>query len=290
MSDAHELTKSQAASVLATHELVTVEGTDARGFLQGLISQDVDTLQSERASRSLLLSPQGKLRALLWAFASDDRVGLITEAGHGERVAADLAHYKIRVKAVITGPVPVSQVIGADSERYGGVSAPLRTLERAFVWESLPDLPTLGLDAWELIRIEQGEPKMGVDVDERTIPQESGLVEEAVSFTKGCFLGQELVARIDSRGHVNRHLRGLELEQAVAVPARVTEGGEEVGHLTSLAGLPNGGYVGLAMLHRRVLPDTLVEVDNRTARVRDLERFHSLGVTKEEGAAEREQP
>lgn len=259
---------SQAALVPDTHELVMVEGPDARKFLQGLISQDVHTLQAGRASRSFLLSPQGKLRALLWVFASDDRIGLITEAGQGERVAADLAHYKIRVKVVIARPVPVSQVIGAGSERYGGIFSPLGTLDRAFVWDLLVDLPTLGLDAWERIRIELGEPKMGVDVDERTIPQESGLVEEAVSFTKGCFLGQELVARIDSRGHVNRHLRSLDLEQAVVVPAQVTEGGEEVGQLTSLAGLPNGGYVGLAMLHRRVAPRAIVEVDNRPARVR----------------------
>ena len=71
------------------------------------------------------------------------------------------------------------------------------------------DVPVVDADAYERARIEAGVPRQGFDTDERTIPQEAGLELVAVSFTKGCFVGQELVCRIDTRGHVNRHLRRL---------------------------------------------------------------------------------
>src|SRR6476646_11531094 len=70
---------------------------------------------------------------------------------------------------------------------------------------------TVGPEVFEAFRIERGIPRQPVDIDDKTIPQEAELEIDAVSFTKGCFLGQELVCRIDSRGHVNRLLRGLEL-------------------------------------------------------------------------------
>jgi folate-binding protein YgfZ len=251
MSDGYELLRSGAGLVIDAHELVWVEGPDARKFLQGLISQDVESLMPQRASRSFLLAPQGKLRALLWVFGSGERIGLITDAGSGELVAHDLARYKIRIKASISSPIKVSQVIGPNAENWGGVSAPLGSVARVFVWDNLPNLPTVSHEDWETVRIEEGEPVMGIDVDERTIPQESGLVDQAVSFTKGCFLGQELVARIDSRGHVNRHLRTVDLEAAVVVPASVELNGEAGGNVTSVTFSPRSGrHLGLAMLRR----------------------------------------
>src|SRR5262249_31919950 len=92
-------------------------------------------------------------------------------------------------------------------------------------------------DDFEVARITAGIPRLGVDLDERTIPQEAFLERDAVSFTKGCYLGQELVARIDTRGHVNRYLRRLEVE-GDATPdagAAVVADGREVGAITSAA-------------------------------------------------------
>jgi tRNA-modifying protein YgfZ len=269
MSDGYALMRSEAGLVVDSHQLVWVEGRDAAKFLQGLISQDVAKLTPDRTSRSFLLSPQGKLKALLWVFGSGDRIGIITQSGMGELVADDLAHYKIRIKASIGSPEKVSQVIGPKAERFGGVSAPLPSLPRVFVWDALPDLPRVSPEEWDTVRIEEGEPLMGVDVDERTIPQESGLVDQAVSFTKGCFLGQELVARIDSRGHVNRHLRTVELDSAVAVPAPVELDGEEGGNLTSVTFSPiSGRHLGLAMLRKTMQPGAQVSVGGVPATIK----------------------
>ena len=104
---------------------------------------------------------------------------------------------------------------------------------------------------------------MGVDVDEKTIPQETGLVPEAVSFTKGCFLGQELVARIDSRGRVNRHLRGIRMLEPVVPPvgARVSHEGKVVGQLTTVGESPAlEAPVALALVRREAPPGTPVHV------------------------------
>ena len=104
---------------------------------------------------------------------------------------------------------------------------------------------------------------MGIDVDRDTIPQETGLVPEAVSFTKGCFLGQELVARIDSRGRVNRHLRGVTIGENVLPPEGATlwQGGAGVGKLSSVGeSLALRAPVALAMVRREVEPGEEVEI------------------------------
>ncbi len=117
--------------------------------------------------------------------------------------------------------------------------------------------------AADAVRIEAGEPLMGVDVDEGTIPQESGLVPEAVAFDKGCYLGQELVARIDSRGHVNRHLRGVKLGSNVLPPsgAELWSGDRPVGAVSTVAeSLELRAPVALALVRREVEPGETVEV------------------------------
>ncbi len=253
--------------VAGTHEVVEVQGPGAASFLQGLISQDVETLDPVKARRSFLLGAQGKLRALLWVSRDGDRHELYTDFGYGQVVAADLGHYKIRVKAVISGPEPAWQLIGGG----GGVDASMGGLVRSFLREAPPQPEFLPLERWTALRIEAGEPVMGVDVDEKTIPQETGLVGDAVSFTKGCYLGQELVARIDTRGRVNRHLRGLRLEQATAPGSVVAVGGEEVGWVSSAAWSERlSANLGLALLKRTVLAGEKVQVADGTGLVVEL--------------------
>ena len=109
-------------------------------------------------------------------------------------------------------------------------------------------------DAYEAVRIEAGVPAMGAELTERTIPAETGIVDRTVSFTKGCYTGQELVARIDSRGgHVPRHLRGVVLSAPAPVGATVEIDGKNVGALTSVARRP-AGAVALAYVGRDVAP------------------------------------
>jgi aminomethyltransferase len=118
----------------------------------------------------------------------------------------------------------------------------------------------VGPTAYEAARIEAGIPRMGAELTERTIPAEAGIVERTVSFTKGCFTGQELVARIDSRGgHVPRHLRGVVLNEEVPVGATLRFEGKQAGSITSVATRP-GGAVALAYVGRDLQPPADVEV------------------------------
>ena len=101
----------------------------------------------------------------------------------------------------------------------------------------------------------------GVDMDASTIPIEAGLEERAVSYTKGCYLGQEVIARIAHRGHVNRHLAGLRLEAPCATPAELSKDGKAVGSLTSVATSARHGVIGLGLVHRKhVAPGTALDL------------------------------
>jgi folate-binding protein YgfZ len=130
--------------------------------------------------------------------------------------------------------------------------------ELAGVWTALraAGFTPAGLTAYEAARVRAGVPRQGLDTNERTIPQEAFLELDAVSFTKGCFLGQELVCRIDSRGHVNRLLRGLQLGElgiATTPPAGagIVVADKEVGTLTTVA-RSEGGVVALGYIRREV--------------------------------------
>ncbi len=112
--------------------------------------------------------------------------------------------------------------------------------------------------ATEIVRVERGRPRYGIDIDESTIPQEAGLNERAVSFTKGCYVGQETVARLYYRGKPNRHLRGLRLTAPAAPGEELRLGERPVGHLSSVVESPRLGTIALALVRREASPgDTL---------------------------------
>ncbi|MCE2952968.1 MAG: hypothetical protein LW840_04645 [Gemmatimonas sp.] len=126
---------------------------------------------------------------------------------------------------------------------------------------------------WNVARIEGGRPAFGVDMDEHTIPQEANLdTLGAISFTKGCYTGQETVARVHFRGHVNRHLRGLRADQPLPQFARVYDAnGKDVGDVRSSVLSPRLGPIALAMIRREVAPGDTVRVhDGITAAVEAL--------------------
>ena len=118
----------------------------------------------------------------------------------------------------------------------------------------------VGGEAVECLRIESGRPRFGVDMDESTIPQEAGLNERAVSFTKGCYVGQETVARLHYRGKPNRHLRGLRLTAPAARGDALLLGEREVGRLGSVAVSPRLGAIALALVRREAAPGHVVAV------------------------------
>jgi tRNA-modifying protein YgfZ len=125
--------------------------------------------------------------------------------------------------------------------------------------------------AAECVRIEHGRPRYGVDIDESTIPQEAGLNERAVSFTKGCYVGQETVARLHYKGKPNRHLRGLRLSAPVAGGAELRLGERTVGHVGSVAVSPALGPIALALVRREAAPGETVQVGDAGASAQVVE-------------------
>ncbi|HSM01886.1 MAG TPA: glycine cleavage T C-terminal barrel domain-containing protein [Acidimicrobiia bacterium] len=288
-----------AGLAAGSHDLTWVTGDDAVSFLDGQLSQDIAAMEPGSIARSLLLEPRGKLKALLWVLRGEDRVGLVSDRGQGAVVVEQLERFRFRVDATISldgRPVAVLWGPGsADVLRAAGHVPPVgwRDEDQVLVAALPVGVPRYltagdaGLDAAgatpigtiaeTAVRIEAGEPVMGIDVDESTIPQETGLVPEAVSFTKGCYLGQELVARIDSRGRVNRHLRGIVLRDTVLPPpgAEVVSGGDPVGTITSVGeSMELRAPVALAMVRREVEPGSGVEIrwagGSASAEVRNL--------------------
>jgi folate-binding protein YgfZ len=119
--------------------------------------------------------------------------------------------------------------------------------------------------AAEILRVEHGRPRYGVDLDETVIPQEAGLNERAVSFTKGCYVGQETVARLHYKGKPNRHLRGLRLSAPTEPGAELRLDERVVGHLTSAVVSPANGPIGLALIRREAEPGTMLTLGDGDA-------------------------
>jgi folate-binding protein YgfZ len=253
---------------------VTVTGPDTFSFLQALVSADLDPLADGEAVHSLLLAPQGKLDVDFRLLrVAPEEAWLDCAPGLGEHLAASLTRFRIRVKAELadrSGELGMLSRIGGDDPDGAGAVARDGVHRIPTAWgfdllgprDALPDVGAVvdpvAFEAW---RIEQAIPMQPADLDDTTIPQEAFLEQDAVSFTKGCFIGQELVCRIDSRGHVNRFLRRFRDIEGDWPPvgADVVVGGKVVGALTSVApaSLPTGA---LGYVRREVEPPAVVEL------------------------------
>ncbi|MGI8758276.1 MAG: YgfZ/GcvT domain-containing protein [Acidimicrobiales bacterium] len=252
-------------------DVVRIAGPDAIGFLQGQLSQDVAAVGVGESAFSLLLQPQGKVDAFVrLTRVGDEEVVVDTDAGWGDTVVARLNRFKLRVRCEIE---PLDwRCVAVRGEGAAALAPP-----PPGTWRVLPETPgvpgfdllgpdpavpdgatPVGADAYEALRIEAGVPRMGAELDASTIPAAAGVVERSVSFTKGCFTGQELVARIDSRGgNVPRRLRGVVVATNILPPvgAVVVVEGREVGALTSVGeSLERRAPVALAYVRRDVEP------------------------------------
>ncbi|HTD50817.1 MAG TPA: hypothetical protein VK771_09465 [Acidimicrobiia bacterium] len=278
---------SQTLLCRVQRDAVFVTGPDATSFLQSLLSQDLDPVAVGDSTHALLLAPQGKLVVDLHAVHTrDEQWCCVCEAGFGATLADGLNRFRIRVDVDIESRSPHTDAValrGPDaSALLASVAVPDGVIVARTDWPTGPGLDVwyeppaepliaalisagaveIDADAFETLRIEAGVPRQGFDIDETTIAQEAFLERDAVSFTKGCFLGQELVCRIDSRGHVNRFLRRVRATGPLARGAAVMSGGTDVGTVTSAA-----GTVGLATIRRTVEPGGEVLIRNGTAEV-----------------------
>ncbi len=266
---------------IVARDLVSVRGVDSRSFLQGQMTQDLNGLAPGETTESLLLSPQGKFVAYVRVRCQSDTEFLLDCAlGTGQTVEDRLRRFKLRVKVELsTLQQPVVLVRGPHAMETIGQLDPLvpsfpyawRGLAGVDVYADLDALePSLTLGdpaALELARIQAGEPVMGAELTDQTIAQETPLTARTVNFTKGCFTGQELVARLDARGsRVARHLRSLvvmpgERHRVPYVGEPIMIGDRHVGAITSTAFSPSEerSYA-LGYVHRSVEPPAVATV------------------------------
>jgi len=249
-------------AIVVDRAFVRVSGPDTETYLQGQLSQD---LAGGQVGLALVLEPTGKPGALLrWQRADDGAFLLDTDAEVGDAFVARLRRFLLRTKAEIEPEVHrCTRIFGGRPAGAvpavwpPGDDAPVDLLDA----DPPADAATLDRPEYERRRILAGVPVCGVDVGSDTIPAEIGrwVIETAVSFTKGCFTGQELVARIDSRGgNVPRPLRVLRsVDGATLPPAAEVFGadGDSVGHVTSCA-----ADVALGPVTRKVEPGAEVRV------------------------------
>lgn len=236
---------------------VRVQGPDAADFLQRMVSNDVLSADSVDA---LLLTAKAKVIAplLVWRRGDNDFL-LLTEPELGEVVVSHLSRMRFAAKCEIAAEEHTSMIVfeagaGIANRDYG---LPASELLDAAVEATLPD------EELERLRIEAATPRFGAELDDRVLPAEAGLEERAISFSKGCYPGQEPVARQHFRGKVNRKLRVLEVDGDAAAPeTAVVYGGKDVGRVTS-------AVRGLALAYVRVeVPDdAALDVGGSAARL-----------------------
>ncbi|WP_419928991.1 YgfZ/GcvT domain-containing protein [Candidatus Poriferisocius sp.] len=252
--------------------VLAVSGPDAEAFLQGQLSQDVAALEPGQSAWSLILQPQGRIDAFVRVTRqAADRFVLDTD-GPLEQLDARLRRFMLRTDVTLE-PLDWRCIAmrgpGAEDAAVSGdivASVPTGGVDVLGPDPAVPgDVPAVDSAALEAHRIRSGFPRMGVDIDDRTIPAEAEIVDFTVSFTKGCFTGQELVARMDSRGSsAPRYLRLLTLEGHVELAGGesiVGADGSEVGTVTSAAGdAMAGATVALGYIKRSVDMPAEVEV------------------------------
>ncbi|WP_436795711.1 CAF17-like 4Fe-4S cluster assembly/insertion protein YgfZ [Actinospongicola halichondriae] len=261
---------------------IEVSGPDAATFLQGQLSQDLDALAVATSTWTLVLQPDGKIHtwARLTKTAADVFL-LDTDQGAGEELQQRLTRFLIRTKAEIEAVTLTGYAVrGADLPRPEiaddvlRLPAPLQAgYDLLGPGANVPEgVATADATALEIDRVERGIPRMGRELDDSVIPAEAGqwIVDESVSFTKGCYVGQELVARIDSRGgNVPRTLRAIVCDAPVAAGDEVTgEGPSTV--VTSAVVSPTHGNVALAFCGRKIEPGNAVVVGSTQGIVHEL--------------------
>jgi tRNA-modifying protein YgfZ len=240
-------------------EFVGVGGRDAADHLQRMVSNDLDSLRPGEACPALLLTPKARVIAPLVVLrrAADDFL-LLTEPGLGEVVRQHLTRMRLRARCEIESEEHESALVFGGDQGFSTDWPGAREVLDAGL------APTLAEEELELRRIESGVPRWEREIDDRILPAEAGLDETHVSFSKGCYPGQEPVARLHFRGHPNRGLRVLELDELPDHDAPLLHEGREVGRVTSAARREDGSVVALAYVRTEVPDDAPLALAART--------------------------
>jgi folate-binding protein YgfZ len=300
---------TQACALLDRSERgkLALSGAGAAEFLQGQVSNDVEALTEGTGCYAVLLTPKGKMLADLRVLRAADELLLDTERAALQGLFNTVRRAMIGYQAELhkrTVERGLLSLVGPQATALAGVPELETAHEHAHVVVNIGGVlarairTDLGVDLLcdsavteelrqalleagavavdeatiECLRVEHGRPRYGLELDETVIPQEAGLNERAVSFTKGCYVGQETVARLHYRGKPNRYLRGLKLSAGEPTGSPLRHGDREVGRLGSVANSPRLGPIALALVRREVSVGEFVSVgeDGTQAEVVEL--------------------
>ena len=283
-------------------DLLALTGRDRATFLQGMVTNDVLGLEPGQGCYAFHLDATGHVLADMRVLVQEDRILLDLEPGVGPVLAELLDHYLVMERVKITPLQSSCFYVGgdiswyfefADVPRVEGANFPDKSLGKSIFWavskwnlnsgffvyaleESAEDFArgigkeSLSPEYFEALRIYSGIPRFGVDIDKRVLAPETGQAARAIHYKKGCYVGQEIVARIDARGHTNRALAGFWLNAPVPPETPVTVDGKEVGRITSSAAW-EGMAVALGYLRNEFAePGTEILAGDVSGTVREL--------------------
>jgi folate-binding protein YgfZ len=284
--------------------MLLVKGADAAEYLQGQLTNDVEALEAGTGCYSALLDRKGHIQGDMRVLClGEAEIWLDTEPVATERVLRHLRTYSVGREVEVSDASDawaIASLIGPGSAEVAGTPAPApEHAQRYFEREGVEILAVgtdLGLDlvaradqadalervlaasgavevseaAAEIVRVESGRPRFGKEMTERTIPQEAGINDRAVSFSKGCYIGQETVARLHYKGKPNRRLSGLRLSTPAHDGEPIRLGERELGEVGTAVVSPAQGPIALAILRREAEPGATVTVgDSNQAEVVD---------------------
>jgi folate-binding protein YgfZ len=253
---------STQAIAVRPRAYVRVSGREAEDFLQRMLSNDIAALSEGDSCDALLLTPKARVLAPLrvWRRGAEDFL-LLTEPDLGDVVRTQLLRARFAARCEIEPEEHTSVVVFGEAE---GIATDDFGVPAVEVLDHDLDA-TVSDEVLERMRIEARTPRFGREIDDRVLPAEAGLVQRAVSFTKGCYPGQEPIARLHYRGRANRRLSVLELEpdHVPAAESELLQDDKVVGRVTSSVPGLALGYV-----RREVEDGADLEVEGRRARVR----------------------
>ena len=284
---------------------LAVTGPDAAEYLQGQLTNDVEALEPGDGQYAALLDRKGHMQAdmrvlrpaaeEIWIDTEPEALPAarrhlemysigrdvkVTDVSAERAILSLIGPRSVEIAGTAALPVNACEVTGISGVEclVAGTRDGIDLIPAAADAERLRDaLLAAGAvevtpEAAEILRIESGIPRFGAEMKTETMPAEAGIVEDAISFTKGCYIGQETVARLHYKGKPNRHLRGLRLSAPAEPGAALRLGEKEVGQLGGSAVSPALGPIGLAILRREAEPGAELAVgeDGVTARVVDL--------------------
>jgi folate-binding protein YgfZ len=261
-------------------------GAEAVDYLQGQVTNDIEALEPGTGCYAALLNHKGKMLADMRVLRGEDHIWIDTEPSALPALVRNASMFSIGRDVrheIVTDSYAILSLIGPGArepldapppqEEHGfttgehglyvstdlGVDLICPRADAAVVREAL-GVEQVSEEAAECLRIESGRPRFSIDVNSDTIPQEAGLNERAVSFSKGCYVGQETVARLHYKGKPNRHLRGLRLAEPVEHGDEIRLGERVVGQIGSASESPALGPIALAVVRREAEPGAVVQV------------------------------